>query len=429
MRGVSMNLPSTLANFLQRNHQRRTIRTLEDRLHLQHRQIRLLTSAVQGSTDVTTNTDSTSSLHYIGTPSRYNTYRKQVLQLGYLYDNTANWGCMITKNIIDVRTAFSVGDGVRPIKRSTFKGSAERELSWVKEFMRVNNLDEEMPQEYAKEAEIEGKVLLRFLVDMKLKQIRVIHVPWRQYEYEITTPDYDYFDYTQAEYIGSTDKNVSFNLTSPFFVYKRFGGSASKVNDTPPKTAFVLREIEDLDKAIWDWRKINRLFSAPTPFIKCSDAQTAKQIQEWLEGSNWRIGKSLILGGLDVDFKLVGWDGEGYTTLKEETQALVKTISGTTGIPVHFFGYPELLSNRDTAENLSQLIGLSTSKERRTWIGTYEELFQKAMIIYNTAFGTALNPQAIDVTIDDLPDQEQVNEAVSNSQNTGAEQGRDRSDN
>ena len=98
----------------------------------------------------------------------------------------------------------------------------------------------------------------------------------------------------------------------------------------------------------------------------------------------------LVLGGLDVKYELVGWTGDGYTTLKEETQALAKTVSGTTGIPVHFLGYPELLSNRDTAENLVALIVLSTNKERHTWTGAYDELCHKAMIIYNTAFDTFL---------------------------------------
>ena len=375
-------------------------RQLIERNKLVTGQLRHLMSQVQASTDITTNIDSTIGKVYIGTPSKYNTYAKQVTQLGKLYDNTADWGCMIAKNVIDMRTAFSVGKGVRVIKHKDIKVDAKKELQGCKEFMRFNNLDEEMPQEYAKEAEIEGKILLRFLVDETVKNIRVIHVPWRQFNYNIYTPDWDFFNYTRAEYIGNGKPGIKFDLTREFFVYKRFGGGSSKINETPPKTAFVIREMEDVDKAIVDWRKINRLFSAPTPTIICPDKETAKAVQKWLEDNNWKIGKFLVIGGLDISFELVGWKGDGYTTLKEETQSLVKTISGTTGIPVHFLGYPELLSNRDTAENLIELIVLSTNKERNTWMGAYEELFQKAMIIYNTVYGTKLNPMAVDSTID-----------------------------
>ena len=421
-----MNMPTTLANFLQRDFWVKRNRELSKKSIVLTHQIANLQNEVQASFDVTSNlTNTTGNTSYIGNP--YTTYDTQVTQLGKLYDNTADWGCMIAKNIIDMRTAFSVGGGIDVKKREGFKGSAEKELKWAEDFMQFNNLDEEMPQEYAKEAEIEGKILLRFLADIKARKVRLVHVPWRKFKYKIYTPDWDFYNYTRAEYIGSGERIVKFNLKPEWFVYKRFGGSADKVNETPPKTAFVLREIGDLDKAIWDWRKINKLFSMPTPTFYCADKQTAKEINTWLDKKNWRIGKSLVLGGEGVKFELVGWKGDGYTTLKEETQALVKTISGTTGIPVHFLGYPELLSNRDTAENLGQLIDLSTSKERRTWIGAYEEVFQKAMVISNTAFGSNLNPHAIDATVDVIQMGEQ-NETVSDSKSPSVGQKRDRGD-
>uniref|UniRef100_A0A6M3LWZ7 Portal protein n=1 Tax=viral metagenome TaxID=1070528 RepID=A0A6M3LWZ7_9ZZZZ len=421
-----MNMPTTLANFLQRDFWINRNKELSRKSVVLTRQIASLQNEIQASFDVTTNLTNTTNTHYIGNP--YTTYDTQVTQLGKLYDNLAPWGCMITKNIIDIRTAFSVGEGVDVKKREGFKGTAEKELEWVEDFMQFNNLDEEMPQEYAKEAEIEGKILLRFLVDTNVRKIRLVHVPWRKFKYEISTPDWDFYNYTKAEYIGSGKTGVGFNLPPEWFVYKRFGGSADKVNETPSKTAFVLREIEDLDKAIWDWRKINKLFSMPTPVITCPDKHTATEVNARLDEINWRIGMMLILGGQDVKFELVGWKGDGYTTIKEETQTLVKTISGTTGIPVHFFGYPELLSNRDTAENLGELIALSTSKERRTWIGAYEEVFQKAMIISNTAFGTNLNPHAIDATIKETKIGEK-DETVSNSNNTSSGQEPNRGNN
>ena len=362
--------------------------------------VKLLTHQVQAAVDIETNVDTATAVAYIGTPYKFNTYSKQVTQLGKLYDNTADWGCMIAKNVIDMRTAFSVGTGVRVIKEKSFKGDATKELEWVKAFMRFNNLDEEMPQEYAKEAEIEGKILLRFLVDETNKNIRIVHVPWRKFNYEIYTPDWDFYNYIRANYIGSGEPNIKFDLATPWFTYRRFGGTVDKINETPPKTAFVLREMEDLDKAIVDWRKINRLFSAPTPVFYAPDKQTAMEIEKWLDNKNWKIGKTIVLGGLDVKFELVGWKGDGFTTLQYETLSLVKTISGTTGIPVQFLGYPELLSNRDTAENLMEFIALSTDKERNTWVGAYEEVFHKAMVLSNTFLGTNLNPMAVDSTID-----------------------------
>jgi len=398
-----------------------TIIADNDRLR---RQLKKAVTKIQGATDITTNTSTATDQYYTGTPTPYNTYAKQVKQLSLLYDNTAPWGCMIAKNVIDMRTAFTMGSGIKVIKRETFKGNAEKEISWVKEFMRFNNLDEEMPQEYAKEAEIEGKVLFRFLVDEEKKQIRLVHVPWRSYGYTISTPPYDYYNYNNAVYDGSGDKSIDFNLASELFVYKRFGGNASAINISPPKTAYVLREMGDIDKAFWDWRHINQLFAAPTPTVTCEDPATAKILNTWFEENNWTIGKLLVLGGANIKFNLIGWEGDGYTTVKEETQALIKTISGTTGIPVHFLGYPELLSNRDTAESLIATIELSTSKERNTWIGGYEEIFQKAMVIYNTYFDTFLNPMAIDAELEEVSLatlEEPKNAPVSKGTNTSPE--------
>ncbi len=413
-----MPLPSFIAKYFDN-------RVLTKQNKLLTGQVRSLITTIQAfPVDITTNTESTPVRSYVGTPSEYSTYSTQVAELGRMYSNVADWGCMMAKNVIDVRTAFSVGEGVEVKKREGFEGSAEKELVWIKNFMKFNNIDKEAPQEFAKEAEIEGKVLLRLLVDTVARNIRVVHTPWRRFNYNITTPAYDFFNYIRAAYIGTGESRVSFDLGNPWFVYKRFGGVVDEVNLTPPKTAFVIREMRDLDKAIWDWRKIDRLFCAPTPVINCPDRQTAKETEAWVTKSNWRIGKLLILGGEGVKFELVGWKGDGYTTLKSETESLVKTISGTTGIPVHFLGYPELLSNRDTAENLIELIALSTDKERHTWASAYEELFQKAMIIYNTAYGAALNPLAIDASIEKTvltTVEEAKNATVSQRSNTSNE--------
>src|SRR4030042_1031469 len=45
----------------------------------------------------------------------------------------------------------------------------EKELEFAEAFLDYNNLDEEMAQEYAKEAEIEGKILLKLDWDEEAK--------------------------------------------------------------------------------------------------------------------------------------------------------------------------------------------------------------------------------------------------------------------
>jgi hypothetical protein len=83
----------------------------------------------------------------------------------------------------------------------------------------------------------------------------------------------------------------------------------------------------------------------------------------------------------------------------KEIEALAKVISGATGAPVHFLGFPDLLSNRATAENLMELIYSSTLKERTAWTGAYKEIIAKAMAIYSDEAGGKLDPAKINIEI------------------------------
>lgn len=367
-------------------------------------------TAAQAMTDITTNEgDATSNTHYTGNP--YPSYESKVSALSKKYNGDADWGCQIIKNIVDVRAAFCIGRGVQVVEREGFEGKAERELEFVREFLHQNGLDERKPGDWGKEAEIEGKVLLE-LVPMgegPKAWVKVNHIPWRKMPYKVgILPPY-FEQYTGAWYEGqitydtgfaSTEsKDVAFKLTPDRFVFARFGGNTYDTWNTPPKAAFVLQQAENLDKELWDWRKINHLFAAPTPVFEfdaeCADE--AAKMDTLLRKNNWRIGKYIVIAG--GVFRLETYSGEGFTTIQKAIEADVQAISGSTGVPVHFLGHPNLLSNRSTAENLLELIELSTDKERDTWTAAYTELIQKAILIKNAVSRNNLNPDAVAATI------------------------------
>ena len=386
-----------------------SVREADGTIGVLNDKIEFLNTTVQAAIDSLTNTDSsTDNQHYVGNP--YKEYSTQVKVLHSKYDLADDWGCMTLKNIVDVRAAFMIGRGVQVVKRDGFKGDADRELEFIRQFINFNNIDEEAPQDWAVGTELEGKVLIRLESVKKGNysgdqrgMIRAVYVPWHTHQYTITADEPNYYRYLSATYKGNTTRpdhkpiDTSFNLKESQFIYKRFGGSAATYNETAPKSAFVLRHIEDLDKELWDWRKINSLFAAPTPVITVESVSEVDRVAAEMKLKNWRIGKALVL--VNGKFELVAYKGEGYSTIQKAVESDVQAISGATGVPVHFLGHPELLSNRATAENLLELIELSTGKERKVWIGTYEELFQKAILMYNEKFRSNLNPQAIDAEI------------------------------
>jgi hypothetical protein len=373
----------------------------------------LLNASLQAATNIlTAQTDDETTTGYTGSP--YSNFRSQVNALSTKYSNTAKWGCLIAKNIIDVRAAFLIGSGIQVIKRESYIGDATRELEFLRRFIEFNKLDSSYPNELAKEGEIEGRALLRLVPDPEeLKgMIRVVHVPWRMFSYEVLPDAPNFYRYLRAKYIGTgsdykgsatlfpnSTYDASFDLGEGEFVYVRLGGNIYQPNITPSKTAYVLRQVEDLDKEMWDWRKINHLFAAPTPVFEfdSESVDEARRTEQYITEKNWRIGKAIVLAG--GKYRLETHEGEGFTTIEKAVQTNVQIISGSTGVPVHFMGFPNLLSNRATAENLLELIQLSTDKERDAWRGGYTELAKKAVVMYNKEFNQNLKPEACEIVI------------------------------
>lgn len=314
----------------------------------------------------------------------YRTYDTAVKALSDKYDGTAQWGGLQAGNIVDVRSAFIIGQGVKVVAE---KG-AEREKEWVDAFVRHNNLDEEMPQELAKEAEIEGRALIRLVPNVPKKQIDIRFISYVDHHYKVETAPDDYAVYTQAKYRPSKEQS-EVTIPAEEFVYKKFAGRVNRTN-VMPKVAKVLRQVEDLDKALDDWRKINRLFAAPTPYFECETAAAVTSLKATLKELNWKIGKALVG---TAKFSLIGPSGEGVTSLENEIITLAKMISGATGVPVHFLGLPDLMSNRAVSTDLFEFINASTNKEREVWAGVYEEMFVKAMLLANAKFQAGLKPE------------------------------------
>jgi len=316
---------------------------------------------------------------YISTTSKgnpYRSYQTAIKALADKYDGTAEWGVLQIRNIIDIRSAFIIGQGIKLM----CDDENSRELEFIEEFVRHNNLDEEMPQELSKEAEVDGRALVRIIPNLEKKNIDMRYISYATNGYKVENAPDDYQKYISARY---NNKGATIILEEDEFVYKKFAGRIDKVNDIMPKTAMVLRQCEDLDKALMDWRDGNRLFATPTPYFKCTDKAEVEATVNKLKEMNWKVGK-LLIG--TSDFKMVEIGGSGMNSLKEEIITLAKFISGATGVPVHFLGLPDLMSNRAVSTDLFEFINASTNKERHIWEGFYEELFDKVLMMANLNF-------------------------------------------
>lgn len=339
------------------------------------------------------------------TGNAYKSYSDAVVEISNKYSGTADWGVVQVGNIVDLRAAFVIGQGIK-VKAVNDDQQAEAELEFAKTFIEDAGLDHELAQDLAKEAEIEGKILIK-IFPIAADQITVGQsvlplkigmrwVSWTTNKYKINVDADDYMKILSAEWQPQSKSKVV--LAPENFVYKRFAGRLDVPNDTMPRVGKCLTHIENLDKALRDWRQINKLYAAPTPEIECLTAQQAQSIHEQIEKVNWKIGKFLAHTGT---FSYKQPSSEGQKAIESEIITLLKLISGATGVPIHFLGAPELTTKYGAAnEGLLELISMSTSKEREIWRGAYKELLAKAMKMWNSVSKkTPLDPDRIDVEL------------------------------
>lgn len=366
------------------------------------------------------------------TGNRYKEYDPAVAEVAKKYQGLADWGGLQVGNIVDIRAAYIAGQGIkvkkvdqkpkkeaRPTIPSGKPGSAPKpvkedttgdaELAFAEHFFDINELDHELPQDLAREAEIEGKTLIKLFpikedpeaqptADGKPKEVD-IGIRWISYttnKYKVNTnPD----DYLQVESVTYTPTNkAEVKLLPKECVYKRFAGRLDIPNETMPRVAKCLTSIENLDKALRDWRQINNLYAAPTPYFECATPEEAKKVNAAITDLNWKIGKAFAA---TAKFSYAQPSSEGQAALEAEIITLMKLISGATGVPIHFLGAPELTTKYGAdSEGLLELIAMSTAKEREVWRGAYQELLTKAMLMRNEIEKkTPLNPDLVRVEL------------------------------
>lgn len=324
----------------------------------------------------------------------YKTYAPQVAAVALAFEGRADWGNQPLRSLVEVRAAFTIANGLEVIADKQ-ADRVDETVEWVKDFMQRSGLDNRETVELAQEAEIEGKSAVRLFLDSD-GQVDMRWLSWSTLGYTIQSNPEDYRDYQTLSY-KVKDQQDPVVVNPADFVYRPFGGRANAVNLTYPKLGSIIGRCEYLDKALRDWREINHLHASPTPFFDCENAKIAKTLHDILAEKRWNIGKRLTLSG--AKFSLVTMPTGGIDSLEREITACAKQISGASGVPVHFLGFPELMSNRSTADNLMQMPFAATVRDRNVWKSFYTELFRKAIKQNNEAHGTSLNPAAVSADI------------------------------
>jgi len=335
------------------------------------------------------------------TGNRYKDYADAIAEVALKYTGGADWGVLQVGNIIDLRAAYIIGQGIK----IQADDGADAELAFAERFIEKNELDHELVQDLAREAEIEGKTLIKlFPIMLPLVvgeptpeiDIGIRWISWTTNKYTVITNEEDYLQVEKVTWKPTKGGEVT--LLPDVCVYKRFAGRLDVINETFPRVAKCLTQIENLDMALRDWRQIDKLYAAPTPHIECETKEQAKDINARMDEVNWKIGKFFAHTGT---FAYAQPDASGQEAIEKEIITLMKVISGTTGVPINALGCPELTTKYGAdSQGMLDMISMSTSKEREVWRACYQELLTKAMKMWNAVSKkTPLNPEAVQVEI------------------------------
>jgi hypothetical protein len=162
-------------------------------------------------------------------------------------------------------------------------------------------------------------------------------------------------------------------------VYVRLGSMQTyDVNRTPNRLHAVLTQIENCSRAGFDLRENTHLYGKWTPVWKTETIQEAKAINNDIESLNWEPGTGYAG---TADFKYAEPGGGASDAIKHDMLTSLKYISLTMGIPIHFLSWPELMSNRATADALYEVVVISTKRDRLIWEESFKELINKACVL------------------------------------------------
>jgi len=325
-------------------------------------------------TDVLTFQAGEKALSASASPNPYDTREKLIEELVKKYKGYARFGNQLIQRIVDTRAAFAMAGGLKASARD--RQAYSRELALIQDMIHLNELDGQFGQSLAVEKELEGQVFLILEWDAEAENVRLRFLSWNDTRYEVDYDDELYSRILRIRYRRPGDRQ-ELVIPAERAVLIKFNARIHSREGIPTLSGLLV-EAEDIDKALRDWRQINRYFASPTPYFRTEDMQEAKDLYDRLlsPGVNWKIGK--FFAG-PAEFSLVGMDNAGVDSIRQEIETKIKILAGGSGVPVQFLGFPEFMSNRATAENTMEPVALVSIAEQRSWIGGFQDLFDKAI--------------------------------------------------
>lgn len=310
----------------------------------------------------------------------YITHEQQALETARKIKGQSLRGNLLTKNIINTRTAFTCGRGL------TISGWGENESDerrFISAFVQANNLSLAQFRRFGRERCIEGQCL--FVLNPHEDGIpRLRFVSWLDTRYEVQSEWQDYGVLRSVEW--SSPRSTLVRVPAGQAAFLKFDGRLTE-NEGVPLLAGCLNQLEQLEELLGLFLAVNKAGARITPHFEFTSEADAAAFQERLKAMNWQMGTALASGG-KASVLQIGYGAQ--LSLDSNLLALVKVISGHSGVPPMYLGFPELLSNRATSDNLADMFVEISEQETDEWGVGFTDVIGRAMAMHNRQTGSRL---------------------------------------
>jgi hypothetical protein len=321
-----------------------------------------------------------------GVTNNYKDYNSQVLEAYRKYNGISDWGNQQARAIIDFRTAFIAGEGI------SISCDDSITSEFIEKFIEYNLLNGSFFINAVKATEICGQTIYQLTIDKDNKYKEGFRVHVTRYPYDPKKP-------YRPQYLKSgnslslifkiRESQVNEKILSlPNSIPVVTGGDDLLSHGPTTKIGLTLNDIENYDRAVKDIRRLNHVLARITPTVQVENQKEVKATMSFFNELRWKIGQMFVGTG---KFKYEVPSSSAHDNLKVELVTTIKNISAITGIPIHWLGYVDLMSNRSTADSLYEVIKNATINERTIHAEAIYNLLVKAQELYIDNGGTLFN--------------------------------------
>lgn len=308
-----------------------------------------------------------------GDENTYNSHSTQTIELISKYQAKAEYGSTLVKRLVNVAASLQIPNGVELEGKDT-----DAEYAYLKTFIEVNQLNEGVAIQLAKEAQFHGQVLVTLKWDPEKNMVKIYYMPWSEYDYKVQPIGLSNLTGPYKITWGEDEDQKSLEGIDIAFVAFNVVHDGVHIEGFPTLGGLLMR-IEAVSKDLIDWRTSNKLYAHPTPIFTCETQSEVDDLTSTLTSEGWTVGTAIAFRGKFVLAAAPNY----HKTIVDSIETNVKLISGGSGVAISWLGFADVMSNRATAESLGEPLEIVAASDMATWRSFYEELFDNVITFRN----------------------------------------------